>query len=84
VRRESFGADGAFRAGPRSPREEGFDEEMKVQLDGARLVEVTERIDAYCLDRALALVPVWPKALYAVNNHVNFGAYRTGASGNAC
>jgi peptide/nickel transport system substrate-binding protein len=77
VHREFFGTDGAFRAGP---RDEGFDElydEMKVQLDGARLVEVAERIDAYCFDQALALFLCAPQALYAVNNHVSFGPYRT-------
>jgi len=77
VHREFFGTDGAFRAGP---RDEGFDalyDEMKVQLDGARLVEVAERIDAYVFDQALALFLCAPQALYAVNNHVSFGPYKT-------
>lgn len=77
VHREFFGTDGAFRAGP---PDEGFDalyDEMKVQLDGERLVEVAERIDAYCFDQALAVYLCAPKALYAVNNHVSFGPYRT-------
>lgn len=77
VHREFFGRDGAFRAGP---TDAGFDElfaEMAVQLDGARLVEVAERIDRYCYDNALALFLCAPQALYAVNNHVEFGPYRT-------
>lgn len=77
VHREFFGRDGAFRAGPVDP---GFDElfaEMAVQLDGERLVEVAERIDRYSYDNALALFLCAPQALYAVNNHVEFGPYRT-------
>ena len=77
VHREFFGRDGAFRAGP---LDSGFDElfaEMAVQLDGERLVEVAERIDQYCYDNALALFLCAPQALYAVNNHVEFGPYRT-------
>ncbi len=36
-----------------------------------------ERIDQYCYDNALALFLCAPQALYAVNNHVEFGPYRT-------
>ena len=77
VHREFFGRDGAFRAGP---VDEGFDElfaEMAVQLDGDRLVAVAEQIDRYCYDHALAVFLCAPQALYAVNNHVEFGPYRT-------
>ncbi len=52
-------------------------DEMKVQLDGGRLVDVAERIDAMVLDQALALFLCAPQALYAVNNSVSFGPYRT-------
>ncbi len=77
VHREFFGLDGAFRAGP---PDEGFDalfDEMKVQLEGERLVEVAERIDAYVHDQALALFVCAPQALYAVNEHVTFSPYKT-------
>ena len=77
VHREFFGRDGAFRAGPLDP---GFDElfdEMKVQIDGDRLVEVATRIDSYVHEQALALFLCAPQALYAVNKHVSFGPYRT-------
>jgi peptide/nickel transport system substrate-binding protein len=77
VHREFFGLDGAFRAGP---PDDGFDalfEEMRVQLDGAALVEVAERIDAYVQEHALALFICAPQALYAVNEHVTFAPYRT-------
>lgn len=77
VHREFFGLDGAFRAGP---PDDGFDtlfDEMKVQLDGAALVEVAERIDAYVQEQALALFICAPQALYAVNEHVTFSPYKT-------
>jgi peptide/nickel transport system substrate-binding protein len=77
VHREFFGRDGAFRAGPPDP---GFDElfaRMAVELDGAQLVRVAEDIDRYCFDSALAVFLCAPQALYAVNNHVSFGPYRT-------
>lgn len=77
VHREFFGRDGAFRAGP---LDEGFDQlfaRMAVELDGGELVRIAERIDAYCYDNALAVFLCAPQALYAVNNHVSFGPYRT-------
>ncbi len=77
VHREFFGLDGAFRAGPAVPEFDALFDEMKVQLDGERLVEVAERIDALCFDQALAVYLCAPQALYAVNNHVSFGPYRT-------
>ncbi len=76
VHREFFGRDGAFRAGP---LDDGFDalfDQMKVQLDGDKLVKVAEQIDAYVKEQALALFLCAPQALYAVNNHVEFGPYR--------
>jgi ABC-type transport system substrate-binding protein len=77
VHREFFGTDGAFRVGP---PDEGFDElfhQMAVELDGGRLVQIAEQIDAYCYDNALAVFLCAPQALYAVNNHVSFGPYKT-------
>jgi peptide/nickel transport system substrate-binding protein len=77
VHREFFGRDGAFRAGP---ADDGFDElfgRMAVELDGERLVRIAEEIDRYCYEHALAVFLCAPQALYAVNNHVDFGPYRT-------
>ena len=77
VHREFFGRDGAFRAGP---RDAGFDElfaRMAVELDGGQLVRIAEEIDRYCFDNALAVFLCAPRALYAVNNHVGFGPYKT-------
>ena len=77
VHREFFGLDGAFRAGPPDPGFDALYDEMKVQVDGDRLVEVATRIDRYVHDEALALFLCAPQALYAVNRHVSFGPYRT-------
>jgi len=77
VHREFFGRDGAFRAGP---QDAGFDElfgRMARELDGGKLVQVAEEIDRYCFDNALAVFLCAPQALYAVNNHVGFGPYKT-------
>jgi ABC-type transport system substrate-binding protein len=77
VHREFFGRHGAFRAGPTVA---GFDElfaRMAVELDGAQLVRIAEEIDRYCYDNALAVFLCAPQALYAVNNHVSFGPYKT-------
>ena len=77
VHREFFGQDGAFRAGP---PDAGFDElfaRMAVELDGTELVRIAEDIDRYCFDQALAVFLCAPQGLYAVNNHVSFGPYKT-------
>lgn len=77
VHREFFGRDGAFRVGP---PDSGFDElfhQMAVELDGGALVAIAEQIDRYCFDNALAVFLCAPQALYAVNNHVSFGPYKT-------
>jgi hypothetical protein len=73
VHRELFGLDGAFRAGP---PDDGFDA-LFDEMEGAALVEVAERIDAYVQDQALALFICAPQALYAVNEHVTFSPYKT-------
>jgi peptide/nickel transport system substrate-binding protein len=77
VHREFFGLDGAFRAGPPLPEFDALFDEMKVQLDGPRLVQVAERIDAHVQEQALALFLCAPQALYAVNEHVSFAPYKT-------
>ncbi|GAA1276973.1 hypothetical protein GCM10009609_45080 [Pseudonocardia aurantiaca] len=77
VHREFFGTDGAFRAGP---PDEGFDRlfhRMATSLEPGKLVEIAEEIDRYCFDNALAVFLCAPQALYAVNNHISFGPYKT-------
>ena len=39
--------------------------------------ELTHRLDRFVYDEALALFLCAPHALYAVNRHVDFKAYRT-------
>ncbi len=77
VHREFFGLDGAFRAGPPDPGFDALFDRMKVEIDGGELVRIAEEIDRYCFDNALAVFLCAPQALYAVNNHVSFGPYRT-------
>lgn len=77
VHREFFGRDGAFRAGPRDERFDELFGRMAVALDGTQLVRIAEEIDRYCFDNALAVFLCAPQALYAVNNHVSFGPYKT-------
>jgi peptide/nickel transport system substrate-binding protein len=77
VHREFFGLDGAFRAGPPDAGFDALFARMAVELDGAELVRIAEDIDRYCFDQALAVFLCAPQALYAVNNHVSFGPYRT-------
>jgi peptide/nickel transport system substrate-binding protein len=77
VHREFFGRDGAFRAGPRDAGFDALFTRMAVQLDGGQLVRIAEEIDRYCFDNALAVFLCAPQALYAVNNHVGFGPYKT-------
>jgi ABC-type transport system substrate-binding protein len=77
VHREFFGQDGAFRAGPPDAGFDALFARMAVELDGAALVRIAEEIDAYCFDNALAVFLCAPQALYAVNNHVSFGPYKT-------
>ncbi len=42
-----------------------------------RLAKLANRVDRFVYDEALALFLCAPRALYAVNRHVDFTAYRT-------
>ena len=42
-----------------------------------RLAQVTNRLDRFVYDEALALFLCAPQALYAVNKHVDFTPYAT-------
>ena len=76
VHREFFGQDGAFRAGPLDPHFDELFAEMVRQTDGPRAIAVAERIDRYVFEQCKALFLCSPKALYAVNRHVDFKAYK--------
>jgi peptide/nickel transport system substrate-binding protein len=77
IHREFFGRDGAFRAGP--PLEEFdrlFDELVRC-IDPEQARRAAEAIDRWAFDEAAALSLCAPQAIYAVNRHVDFTAYRT-------
>jgi peptide/nickel transport system substrate-binding protein len=76
VHREFFGHDGAFRAGP---EDEEFDRRFAAlarTTDPDEARRQAEEVDRYCFEQSLALFLVAPQALYAVNRHVDFKAYR--------
>ena len=77
VHREFFGADGAFRAGPEDPEFDRMFGELACTPDPETARSLAEQIDRYCFDACKALFLCAPHALYAVNKHVDFKAYRT-------
>ena len=77
MHREFFGDDGGFRAGP---CDEQFDEQFDAMVrttDPEAAQKLAREIDQYCYEQAKALFLCAPHALYAVNRHVNFVAYKT-------
>ena len=76
VHREFFGHDGAFRAGP---FDTDFDRRFAAlarTTEPAEARRLAEDIDRYCFEESKALFLCAPQALYAVNRHVDFKAYR--------
>ena len=59
------------------PQFEAMYAELVRETSRLKLAELTHRIDRYVYDEALALFLCAPQALYAVNKHVDFKAYRT-------
>jgi peptide/nickel transport system substrate-binding protein len=76
VHREFFGSDGAFRAGPEDPEFDRLFAELVRQTEPEPATRLAEQIDRYCFDESKALFLCAPQALYAVNRHVHFKAYR--------
>jgi len=76
VHREFFGDTGAFRAGPDDPEFDRLFEELARSIDPDRSRALAEQIDLHCFERSKALFLCSPQALYAVNRHVDFKAYR--------
>jgi ABC-type transport system substrate-binding protein len=76
VHREFFGHDGAFRAGPPDPEFDRIFGELARTIDPERSRALAEEIDRYVYDQSKALFICAPNALYAVNRHVDFKAYR--------
>ena len=76
VHREFFGHDGAFRAGPEDAEFDRMFAELAQTTDPATARERAEQIDRYCFEQSKALFLCAPQALYAVNRHVDFKAYK--------
>jgi peptide/nickel transport system substrate-binding protein len=76
VHREFFGHDGAFRAGPQDPEFDRRFGALARTTDPAQARRLAEDIDRYCFEQSKALFLCAPQALYAVNRHVDFTAYR--------
>jgi ABC-type transport system substrate-binding protein len=76
VHREFFGHDGAFRAGPIDPEFDRMFAELARTIDPDRARALAEQIDRYVYEQSKALFLCAPNALYAVNRHVDFKAYR--------
>jgi peptide/nickel transport system substrate-binding protein len=76
VHREFFGQDGAFRAGPPDSEFDRRFGTLARTTDSAEGQRLAEDIDRYCFERSKALFLCAPQALYAVNRHVQFNAYR--------
>ena len=76
VHREFFGHDGAFRAGPQDAEFDRRFGALARATDPAEARRLAEDIDRYCFEQSKALFLCAPQALYAVNRHVDFKAYR--------
>jgi hypothetical protein len=77
LHRAFVGATGEFRAGPVVPEFEALYGDLARKTSRARMARASYRIDRFVYDEALALFLCAPRALYAVNRHVNFTPYRT-------
>ena len=76
VHREFFGHDGGFRAGPEDPEFDRMFGELARTIDADKARAQAEQIDRYVYEQSKALFLCAPNALYAVNRHVDFKAYR--------
>jgi ABC-type transport system substrate-binding protein len=77
LHRAFVGATGEYRAGPVVPEFEALWEKLVRQTSQLKLARMNNRIDRFVYDESLALFLCAPQALYAVNKHVDFTAYRT-------
>lgn len=76
VHREFFGDDGGFRAGPPDPEFNTRFRAMATSTDPETARAAAQEVDRYCFEESKALFLCAPHALYAVNRHVDFKAYR--------
>lgn len=77
LHRAFVGVTGEYRAGPVVPAFEELYAELVREPSRIKLAQISHRIDKFVHDEALALFLCAPEALYAVNKHVDFTAYRT-------
>jgi hypothetical protein len=76
IHREFFGRDGAFRAGPPLEEFDGLFDDLMKCIDPEEARRGAEAIDRWVFDEVAALPLCAPQALYAVNRHADFKAYR--------
>ena len=77
LHRAFVGANGEYRAGPVVPEFERLYAEFVQKISPDEQASMAHDIDRFVYDEALALFLCAPQALYAVNQHVDFTAYRT-------
>ena len=77
LHRAFVGATGEYRAEPVVPEFEALYAQLVRQTSQLRLIQISNRIDRFVYQEALALFVCAPQALYAVNRHLEFTAYRT-------
>ena len=77
LHRAFAGASGEYRAGPVLPEFEALWMELVSKTSQLEMARLNNRVDRLVRDEALALFLCAPQALYAVNKHVDFTAYRT-------
>jgi hypothetical protein len=77
LHRAFVGASGEYRAGPAVPEFEALYGELVGHTSQLRLVQLSNRLDRFVREQALALFLCAPDALYAVNRHVEFKPYHT-------
>ena len=65
-----------YRAGPVVPGFEALYAKLARRTSQVRLAQLANRVDRFVYDEALAPSLCAPRALYAVNMHVDFTPYR--------
>ena len=77
LHRAFVGATGECPTGPAIPEFEALYAKLTRQTSQVRLAQQANRVDRSVYSEALALFLCAPRALYAVNKHVDFTSYRT-------
>lgn len=77
LHREFYHSTGAFRAGPPIDELETLFASFVTQTNPKQLTQIATAIDQYACAQALSLFLCAPRALYALNHHVNFVGYAT-------